>query len=323
MNQQTEVQGHTALSLAIDGGDRSDHKVIDLLLKAGADVNKQCKEEGRTALHNAVTKNWPYSLVQKLLAHGGNPNIADKQGKTPLARGCTVRNIDPRILTDLAVRTDQVGAPDANGRSCLHDAVSSGQSQAVIEALLGMRLPMGINRPALQGGLTVLLAACKAGQAGVVDLLIEAGANVNAKGEKGRSALQVTVRGGMSSKSALTDRIITALLQARADVCAVDDDGGNLLLDASEAGMTGLVSVLMSRREIDACTVRRAGDGHCALSLAIANSHVATATVIIKSQQMPPAFLASFKKGNDTLAQMAHKKQGMKSVEELLTAPAP
>lgn len=292
--------------------------MTDLLLAASASPNKQCKAEGRTCLHDAVMSRKPFALVQKLLAHGANPNATDKLGKSPLAKGCTVRGIDPRILTCLAALTDQVGALDADGRSCLHDAVSAGQSQEVIEGLLKMRIPMGINRPSLQGGLTVLLAACKSGQAGVVDLLIEAGANVSAKGEKGRCALQMAVAGGKSKKSSLTDRIISALLQANADVSAVDDEGGNVLMDAVEAGMTGLVSFLLSRHEIEATAVRKS-DGHCALSVAIANSRETIAAIIIKSQQMPPAFLASFKKGNDNLLQLARKKS-MKVVEELLNA---
>ncbi|HEV2702404.1 MAG TPA: ankyrin repeat domain-containing protein [Steroidobacteraceae bacterium] len=73
---------------------------LDILLKAGADVNarvtdtsshtariarasQMTERQGQTALFGAITRRWT-PVVQYLLAHGAKVNVADKQGRTPL-----------------------------------------------------------------------------------------------------------------------------------------------------------------------------------------------------------------------------------------------
>ena len=55
---------------------------IQLLLKAGADINAQ-SADGQTALHSAAQKGWN-TVVRFLVEHGAALNATDGRGRTPL-----------------------------------------------------------------------------------------------------------------------------------------------------------------------------------------------------------------------------------------------
>jgi len=70
-------------------GLRSSVKIIEALIKAGADVNAQDNAtyvdgqvKGKTALHIAV-ENESTSNIKALLKNGAKRNIVDSEGKTP------------------------------------------------------------------------------------------------------------------------------------------------------------------------------------------------------------------------------------------------
>jgi ankyrin repeat protein len=56
---------------------------IDLLVKAGADVNGHDTRTGSTALHAAALNGWD-DVVKDLVAHNADLRAQDKKGKTPL-----------------------------------------------------------------------------------------------------------------------------------------------------------------------------------------------------------------------------------------------
>lgn len=72
--------GHVLLYAARE----SRTEVARVLVTHGADVNILAGGSGLTALHEAVMKG-NNELVQILLAHGANPNLATSDGRTPLA----------------------------------------------------------------------------------------------------------------------------------------------------------------------------------------------------------------------------------------------
>lgn len=67
---------------------------VETLLEAGADVNAQCRRNGSTPLHRAVTATGApgtagqgdeaREIVRLLLAAGADPTKRNKQGKSPL-----------------------------------------------------------------------------------------------------------------------------------------------------------------------------------------------------------------------------------------------
>ncbi|MHB9131866.1 MAG: ankyrin repeat domain-containing protein [Armatimonadota bacterium] len=69
--------GYTPLMRAVDG----DGAVVEALLNHGADANVQ-NDKGMTALHLATNLGHQH-IVLLLLAHGANPKLTDKYGRTP------------------------------------------------------------------------------------------------------------------------------------------------------------------------------------------------------------------------------------------------
>jgi ankyrin repeat protein len=87
--QQVSQQGTAALVWAATRGDK---EMVDLLLKAGANV-KAANEFGATAVYAASEQSDP-SMVEKLIAAGADPNVALMSGETPLMAAATRGNVD-------------------------------------------------------------------------------------------------------------------------------------------------------------------------------------------------------------------------------------
>src|ERR1035441_4161617 len=90
-------------------------------------------------------------------------------------------------------------------------------------------------------GRTALIAASWAGHLDVVQTLLAAGANVNARDDQGRTALAI------ASERSFLD-VVQALLAARADVNAGNGAGRTALALASEQGHLQVVQALIAAK---------------------------------------------------------------------------
>jgi len=128
---------------------QSDASVPLLLIESGADV-KVADQHGQTPLHKAVTRYSPFQsdrvpLAKALLDHGADPNACDRFGDTPL-----------------------------------HEAVGASGEERVVALLLDN----GADATAPnQAGLTPLHCAAIRGALPVARLLVDRGAEVNARAE--------------------------------------------------------------------------------------------------------------------------------------------
>ncbi len=81
-----ERSGQTALHIAVNKP-HSNNKVLELLIKKGADINAavelECQDRGKTPLHMAVVKN-NQGAVAFLLAHEADATRTTRNGGTPL-----------------------------------------------------------------------------------------------------------------------------------------------------------------------------------------------------------------------------------------------
>ena len=101
--------GKTALMCAIIS---QDHRSIELLVRSGADINRQ-DDQGRTALHQAIKRDAHTTSV--LLKAGAKLNTKDNKGKTPIDWAITdtapeFRKKIPAVL--LRLRREQISAVD-------------------------------------------------------------------------------------------------------------------------------------------------------------------------------------------------------------------
>ena len=111
---------------------------------------------------------------------------------------------------------------------------------------------------------TALIMASQEGHTEIVAMLLEKGANVNAKTKDGRRALFLASANGHAE-------IVAMLLAAGADVNAKDNDGWTALIVASWYGHTETVAILLQNgADVNA---KRNYDGFTALILASKKGH--------------------------------------------------
>lgn len=249
------AKGLTSLMVAAQHG-RSD--VVRLLLSHGANP-AALNAKRQSALHLACHAGHYESASLLLLALGGGGggaqhdatiNGATANGKTPLIFAALSGH--PDVCRLLLQGGASAAARDAEGKTALYHASSRGHGDAV-EALLAHASAAATIEMATPQGDNALHAACEAGHARVVGLLLAHGARLEAaRASDGLSALGIAMwyarrevlaplllfktqqdPRGYTREMALyaaaewgLDETIDALLEAGADIDALDDAGG-------------------------------------------------------------------------------------------------
>jgi receptor-interacting serine/threonine-protein kinase 4 len=221
-------RGFTPLHLAVRN---SDEQMTKALVYAGSDISAK-DNRGKTALHLACYRD-AVGIVQILLDHGANPSAVDCEGRAPLHEGFERNTV---ILQKLI----KAGA-DLNPRE-----MPEGLTPLYFEAWLGREdavrilLEAGAD-PSIQTetGETILQQAIDRSRTKVVQLLLDAGVDVNVRDfRNGGNAILTAARLG-------ADDCIRLLQRAGADVFAVDHHGRNGLHFAARMGRPSTVQLLL------------------------------------------------------------------------------
>ena len=187
-------------------------EIADLLIRAGADVN--------AATDLGVTPLWPASqsgsasMVQRLLEAGGDPGAALLSGETLVMTAA--RSGNPDVVRGLLAAGADPNASATRGQTALMWAAGQEHS-GVVEVLLEYGADVlarsDVRRQLMktdknqashpeytvwveQGGNTALLFAARSGDVRSVELLVEAGAEVNQTAAFGISATITAIHGG-------------------------------------------------------------------------------------------------------------------------------
>lgn len=155
-----------------------------LLIQKGADLRPR-NNIGHTALHYAVIRS-QLEVAKALLEAGANPSQANSEGDTPLS---LARASKQKALVQL-LETVQKRAVKKFGPSDLLAAARRGDATE-IQSCLKASVPVDSIEPQDPLGETALLAASAYGHEKVVDILIKAGAKLEARDTKGRTPLVV------------------------------------------------------------------------------------------------------------------------------------
>jgi len=242
-----------------------------------------------TALHFAVARE-RHQEIKKLIKARADVSVPDEYGLTPLDWAFLFGAPSVDIVELLLTKGADVHARSEKGYTPLHAAAASGSVEAVALLLangadvnapqtekathrlmiFGIRYgPFGL----LQGkGWTPLYAGVSSGSAGVVELLLAKGANVNAKYLEGSTPLMFAADAG-------SVEIVKLLLAKGADVNARSEKGYTPLIGAASAGSVEIVKLLLAKgADVNAKTE---GHGLTPLGAAVRKSSVGVVEVLL------------------------------------------
>ena len=245
----TDVRYRLLLQMAATAGNRS---YAELLVDRGVDVNSAGYYYG-TALQAACRRGHT-DLVRFLLQAGADVNVLQGRHQTAL-RAAVVGGHTDIVETlvkhgasvSLCFETEQLYANDRERRSptALHLAVARGFNE-VAKKLLASGADVHADLPDHP---PMLISACKDGNIELVELLLDAGANVNASGEKKTldycrgssvtSPLHVACAKGRES-------IVCCLLARGADVNKVIEHLGTPLTVAAQKKNLQILRLLLA-----------------------------------------------------------------------------
>jgi ankyrin repeat protein len=249
-----------------------------LLVESGAAIDATCTEQ-MTSLHVAVDSNFG-DVVNVLLNHGASTSARQQEGKTALHLAAEHGYLD--IAKNLIAKKADVNVEDNRGWSPLYYAVSEGNAR-VFELLISRGAKLNLKTkeidPEFGGGATLLHVAaaksrveiagkliaaganvnasddngcmplCEAaihGSADMVKLLLSHGANVGGRGKNSEGHLNSDTAIHCAAASGRTD-VVRLLIDAKAAIDAVDEEGNTPLHYAALSGPMELVRLLLER----------------------------------------------------------------------------
>ena len=173
-----------------------------------------------------------------------------------------------------AVQTALSEGAEVNARDTTHGGTpliwTSYNSHAEVIKLL-LEKGAEINAKA-NNGATALMMAAYQGHTEIIKLLLEKGADVNAKSKDGITALWQAAQNGHTE-------VVKLLLEKGAEVNAKDTDGGTALMVASESGHTEVVKLLLDK---GADVSAKDNKGVMALYMAANNGYTETVKLLLE-----------------------------------------
>ena len=219
-----------------------------------------------TALHDAVEQKHA-DVVEVLICAGADIETKNVEGRSPLLLASVSGELTTvQMLVEAGA---DVRATDTEGYTCLIFAAYDGHTDTVryLVSLPEVDLNHQDNR-----NFTALHDAVEEKHADVVEVLIDAGADIETKNVDGRSPLHLaSVSGPLTT--------VKMLVEAGADVRATDDYGDTCLISATYNGHTDTVRYLVCLPEVD---LNHQGSGnHTALHVAASRKHSEVVQVLI------------------------------------------
>jgi ankyrin repeat protein len=217
-----------------------------MLVKAGADLN-MTDPDGTSALVIAIV-NAHYDLPIYLMEHGADPNVADKIGRTALYAA-----VDMHTLEKSATRPDPKETDKATSLDVVKAALAHGANpNAALKESAPGRGSLDVPDRYLGNGATPFLRAAKTGDATVMRLLLEKGADAKAVTKDHTTAMILAA--GLSWVMGITNvdekdalEAIEICIENGVDVNAVNDKGETALHGAATSGRDEVVKYLVEK----------------------------------------------------------------------------
>ncbi|MEE4214466.1 MAG: ankyrin repeat domain-containing protein [Bacteroidales bacterium] len=191
-NQEDDMMGYTALTLA------TSTEMMNVLLSAGADINHHDKRQGYTPLMWALNS-CKTDAAKFLIEKGADIKAKSNDGSTALILAC---GCSEEIAKDLLARGADINVRSDKGNGVITQCTNIGLSREVIsyefiEFLLSEGADIDeTNTTDYYGGYTPLFWAVESGNEKLVSFLVEHGAKVNARSNKGKTPLSIATEAG-------------------------------------------------------------------------------------------------------------------------------
>ena len=257
----TDEDGDTCLIRAACSGHIEIVRYLVGLLQV--EVNHQ-NDEGFTALHYPVEHT---DVMQVLIDAGADIDTKNNDGRSPLQWACLTGELE---VVKMFIRAGAgVCVTDVAGCDCLAHATYKGHSEIVRYLLCLPEVDVNHRNAANNTALVFWK------HADVVQVLIDAGADIEMNDNDGRSPLHTACLTGELE-------VVKMLVRAGAGVRATDNDGCTCLMLAAWFGRTETVRYLVGVPEVDV-NFQSAADAynHTALHLAANMKHTDAVQVLI------------------------------------------
>ena len=197
-------------------------QIVDLLLARGAPIDAR-NLAGATALFLAAERGHTL-IVQRLIERGADVKLVGRSGISPVAAAAYAGN-DAIVEALLADGADE-RAPDETGKPPIVYA-AAGARLDIVKRLLARNIDINARYP---NDLTLLMWASGPDEAAletqaikVVSYLLDAGAHIDDRDDRGRTALMIAAEGGRGE--------IASLLLARGADRSLKDKAGKRAAD--------------------------------------------------------------------------------------------
>ena len=256
--------GETPLIVAVSRGQL---RVVKTLLDFGANFTIATTPQRHTALHYAAHVGRE-DIVSVLLASGAETLVTDSANRTPLV--WAARDGNTRVVEVIMAQRTALGESSTDGCLALLLATRNGRD-GVVSAIL-----QGANKDALDcDGESPLIWAVTEGHLPMVNALVAAGVNVNARrGSDGSAVLHIAAGRGR-------DEMVSSLLRKGAYKDVLDNTGTTPLLWATAAGHLSAVETLLAAGAN--LNLRSREDDFSALHLAAGNGYHGIVSALLRS----------------------------------------
>jgi uncharacterized protein len=261
--------GLTALLAATRDSWHGRPEAVMTLLANGADA-RSADNEGNTPLHHAARSTDP-AVAALLLDAGAQVDVLNTEGFSPLAIACASGNWRlARFLIEHGARPEPAG-----GQPALLAAVAGDDDPGGAQLLLRHKARVDARG---QDQRTALMQACAAGNAEVVALLLDSGADRNAHDAHGLTPLLEAAGHGHTA-------VVQRLAAAKPDVAAVDSQQRNALVLACIAGAEPALLRLLMQMGVDPS--RSDADGKRPIDIAIEHGRWPQVSVLDPAYVLP------------------------------------
>lgn len=252
----TKPPQQTATTNWREGVAKNDIAAIEAIINHKIGVDNQ-DDRGFTQLHYAIIKGY-VQVVHLLISHKANVNLPVNDGDkgnnfTPLH--LAVRHPNMAIIDALLSAGANINGLCRNGRTPLHEVlaheVATESKKAIIQKFIKAKADVNAGN----SDCSPLHTTAELGDPELVQILLNAGAQVDAQSKEGKNTTPLTIAISHTLHSIMrtneqncsnTLEIIKLLIAKKANVNAVAETGNTLLQLAVRTGSTAAVQLLLT-----------------------------------------------------------------------------